>query len=255
LLSPDSKSDSEASKLAQLLKDLASVSDEIYLDYVGLFDLWANATGSRGPHPILDDFYSAYTASFLEPAIEASRAWNRYIACCSRAFDPTTKIIGLPADAEPGAAFTDFLQKHEELEEGVDAAYAGWARDGKRLGDEIEGRLWMPQGLGWLVRVESVLLPWSGDAWRLTMRAELPARMRRARGHLDAIRRLFKDLREVAVQIESAGASDFVHESTRHTARAGRLMNQYLMLLAKYKFTINLAAGRTLETGKGSTWY
>ncbi|KAJ7872030.1 hypothetical protein B0H13DRAFT_1895507 [Mycena leptocephala] len=83
---------SQAPQLVELLKELGSVSDEIYLDYVGRFDLWADDTGSHDPHPILDDFYSTYTTSFLNRVVVASRAWNRYIACCSRAFDPTTKI-------------------------------------------------------------------------------------------------------------------------------------------------------------------
>jgi hypothetical protein len=236
----------------ELLKDLGSVSDEIYLDYVGLFNLWAKATGSCDPHPILDDFYSTYTTSFLDRAVVASRAWNRYIACCSRAFDPTTEIMELPDDAEPGAAFADFLQKYAELQEGVDAAYAGWAKDGGRLRDEIEGRLWMPPGLGWMVLVESVLLPWSSDAWRLTLRAELPVLTCRARGHLDTFRRLYQDLREVAVQVESARvASDFVHESTRNIARVGRLMSQLVMLLAKYQFTLDLAIRRSPVFAKG----
>ncbi|KAJ7937052.1 hypothetical protein B0H13DRAFT_1944003 [Mycena leptocephala] len=230
--------DSDGSAFPNLLYDIANAAQEVYLDIKLLFNRWGDATGCRGPQPVLDILYEAY-AEFCDTLIQTSRAINRYVACCSLVFDPTSEseIIGL-LDRDPDTALKNFNEQYTKLHTNIEAMAQSWELAGHLLQEALRQYLRMPPGLGWVIRAESIIFPWSCDSQCVALRADLSALMKRARKHLATFGKQVLD-------------ADMSSDPARRTVYTARLIEHLLRLFEDYESGMSVTAGRGMPDRKG----
>ncbi|KAJ6498018.1 hypothetical protein C8R47DRAFT_1212342 [Mycena vitilis] len=123
---------SDASEFLKLLDRIASLGQELYLDFDALFHRVRPHCAEYHPR-VLIDLYDECADVFdtvFDTVLAASRACNRHMACCCRFFDPTMEIENLPVDAEPITTFDAFIKQYARLRYNI------------RVGGLVLGRNW-----------------------------------------------------------------------------------------------------------------
>jgi hypothetical protein len=237
------------------LHDIANTAQDVYLDIELFFNRWGDATGCRGPQPVLDILYEAW-ADFFDTLIQTSRACNRYVACCSLVFDPTSEseIVGL-LDSDPDTALNNFNEQYAKLHTNIEAMSQSWELTGHLLQEALRQYLRMPMGLGWVIRAESIIFPWSCDSQCVALRADLPALMKRARKHLVTFGQTCGSFPGIVNQLESMRIevldADMSSNPARRTVYTARLIEHLLRLFEDYESDMSVTAGRGMPDRKG----
>ncbi|KAJ6560218.1 hypothetical protein B0H19DRAFT_110853 [Mycena capillaripes] len=238
----------KAPEFMTLLNDIASTTQDIYLDFEGLCSRFGSSTDYRGPHRVLDDLYQAH-ADLVVSAMRTTNAFRRYLAACNRVFDSTTPLFGRK-DYDPATAFANFDEQYEMLRASIVMVAAHWDKTGAKVQHAL-GICLRRRKHEWVLWAESLIFPWSPDSQCVALRTDLPGLVKRARGHLDAFGDLYESLQRIGMQIESerVDAPD-VPPDIDHIVYTIRLISYLLILFMDCMMEVNRAAGRGPDTPK-----
>ncbi|KAJ7652093.1 hypothetical protein DFH06DRAFT_1206749 [Mycena polygramma] len=206
---------SDASELLKLIDKLAFVGQNLYFDFDGLLQRLRAHSMYHTP-PVLNDLYDE-CADFFRHALLTTRACNKYMACCCRFYDPNLEIEGLSTEAEPKAAYDDFLEQYETLRQSTVKVDLCWEETGPLIEKELQDLIGMPPGFEWLLWVESVI--GFGRSQLLGLRDDVPTLVKRARAHWGIFGQHYDELRMMINQIESARVGACNAKMTQGNAR------------------------------------
>jgi hypothetical protein len=170
-------------------------------------------------------------------------------------FDPTSEseIIGL-LDSDPDTALNNFNEQYAKLHTNIEAMSQSWELTGHLLQEALRQYLRMPMGLGWVIRAESIIFPWSCDSQCVALRADLPALMKRARKHLATFSQMCGSFQDIVNQLESMRIevfdADMSSDPARRTVYTARLINLLFGLFLDYESKMSITAGRGMPDRK-----
>ncbi|KAJ6560217.1 hypothetical protein B0H19DRAFT_1146823 [Mycena capillaripes] len=243
--------DYKAPEFVTLLSDLASTTQDVYLDFEGLSTRLGNSAGSRGPYCTLEELYDAYINLF-ESAMSTSSACRRYLAACNRAFDPEVPIFAAQ-DHDPATTLDNFYEQCEQLRASIVTATTCWDKTGPKVQTAL-GVYLRRRSSEWILWAESIMFPWFPDSRCTALRTDIPRLVERAQGHLVTFRDHHESLQLIMKEIESARVGAHIPPHVRPIIRTKRLVTYLLSLFMGYIFDVDSAAGRNPDHQKIATY-
>ncbi|KAF7352241.1 hypothetical protein MVEN_01187500 [Mycena venus] len=228
---------------------IASAGEKIWFDVRCLAMRTVIAAGldcrSKPPRlPVLVPLLSAYT-SFVESMLVLLHIYEEYLVWCDQEDEPNhcaTSILrkGRDNETETPLALEDFCKQIERVRTNAAAVADCWEETGRMLQYGLGVETKRPWGLGWMLRMDSVTLPWLATSQQYLLHMDLPTIVKDAQFHLATFAQLCHVLEGEAKRFELDRASavgagvDLPSDSViPRTLRAVRTANFHLRSMFK----------------------